>query len=190
MAEARLVDELRERLPRLAANLMLVVGLYIVTFLVSPLFTFFDPSLPTVNISISELIRLVLYMVIALFGVRIVVDLTRILDVGSSLLIPRLPGMKGEAEASIRRVFKDAVYIIIVILVVWPVLPILSTAFSGVPLFGGYISSAASFIVLGVILFFLYDISRTIHTIMSTRAIDITELIVSRIAKKRRGEES
>lgn len=190
MAEARLVDELRERLPRLAANLMLVVGLYIVTFLVSPLFTFFDPSLPTVNISISELIRLVLYMVIALFGVRIVVDLTRILDVGSSLLIPRLPGMKGEAEASIRRAFKDAVYIIIVILVVWPVLPILSTAFSGVPLFGGYISSAASFIVLGVILFFLYDISRTIHTIMSTRAIDITELIVSRIAKKRRGEES
>lgn len=189
-AEARLIDELRERLPRLAANLTLAVGIYIVTFLVSPLFTVFNPVLPTINVSISELVRLVLYMMIALFGVRIVVDLMRLIDVGSSVLISRLPGMKGETEVSIRRALKDVVYIIIVILVVWPVLPILSGAFSGVPLFGGYISSAASLIVLGVILFFLYDISRTIHTIVSAQAMDITELVVSWITKKLRGKES
>ncbi|HID91447.1 TPA: hypothetical protein EYP44_05765 [Candidatus Bathyarchaeota archaeon] len=188
-ARARLIGELIKRLPRLAANITLAFGFYMITFLVSSLFTAFNPVLPIVNVSISELVRLVLFAAIALSGVMIVADLMWLIDVGSSLLITRLPGMKGEGEASIRRALKDVVYIIVVILIVWPILPISSEALSGVPLFGGYVSSAASFIVLGVVLFLLYDVSRTIHSIVSTRAAGIADLITSRIAKKLREEK-
>ncbi|MHA1157080.1 MAG: hypothetical protein ACTSQK_13315, partial [Candidatus Heimdallarchaeota archaeon] len=86
-------------------------------------------------------------------------------------------------ERSPKRAAREVVYIIVIVLIVTAISPIVST----VQDYGFYLSTIVTYIGLGLVIVFIYDIGRILYTIIENKAEAIAEQLIKPQKKKKRG---
>jgi hypothetical protein len=170
-------EEIRHRLPRLVANLIMALIFWIISIFVPP--TLEGILLPGINIEASMLVWIFMIIVLGIFLIRALSDALVLGDVFTDVLMKRL-GVK--EERSPKRAARDFVYIIVIMLVVTALSPLLGT----IEDVGFYLKAAVVYIGLGLIIVLIYDIGRIVYKIIEDKA----DSFADRLAKTRRRNKS
>ena len=160
-------EELRNRLPKLIANVAITIVFLIMSFIV--LWT-----LSGISTEIVFLLQIGLLLAAGLFLVRTLFDALVIIDKATGLIVRRL-GIKD--GLSRQRIFKDAVYVVAILLVAATIFPLLSR----LPNYGPLLQEITTYAALGLLLLFVYDIGRTFYRITENKANSVANRISSSI---------
>ena len=160
-------EELRNRLPKLIANVAITMVFLTMSFIV--LWT-----LSSISTEIVFLLQIGLLLAAGLFLVRTLFDALVIIDKATGLFVRRL-GIKD--GLSRQRIFKDAVYVVAILLVAATIFPV----FSRLPNYGPLLQEVTAYAALGLLLLFVYDIGRTFYRITENKANSVANRISSSI---------
>jgi len=169
-------EEIRRRLPRIVMNLIMALIFWIISVFIPPPLRAL--IIPGINTEASLLVGILMIVITSIFLIRALSDALVLGDVLTDVLVRRL-GIK--EERSPKRAAREVVYIIIVVLVVTAVSPLLAT----IQDVGGYLSTAAVYIGLGLTIIFIYDIGRIIYKIIEEKADSFGELLAQRAQKNK-----
>jgi hypothetical protein len=160
-------EELRNRLPKLIANVAITMVFLTMSFIV--LWT-----LSGISTEIVFLAQIGLLLAAGLFLVRTLFDALVIIDKATGLFVKRL-GIKD--GCSRQRIFKDSVYVVAILLVAAAIFPL----FSRLPNYGPLLQEITTYAALGLLLLFVYDIGRTFYRITENKANSVANRISSSI---------
>jgi hypothetical protein len=118
------------------------------------------------------LLQIGFLIVAGIFLVRTLFDALTIIDKVTGLFVKRL-GIKEEWTR--QRVLKDSVYIVAILLVAAALFPV----FSELSNFGSLMQEITTYVALGLILLFVYDIGRTFYRITEKKANSVANRIIS-----------
>jgi len=163
-------EEIRYRIPKLVANLTLALLFWIMSYITSI-------TLTGISKEAGFLSQLGLFLVAGIFFIRTLFDALTIIDKMTKSFLKRF-GIK--EERSRRRILKDIIYIIAILLVAGAIFPILNN----VSIFAPLLQQITTYVTLGLILLFVYDIGRTIYRITEKTA----NSVANRISNSSRGE--
>ena len=140
----------------------MAVIFYLVNIFVPPLME--EIMLPGVNIKAGTLAGIIALIFTAIFLIRALADGLVLSDILTDIFVKRL-GIK--EERSPRRAARDAIYIIVILLVTTALHPLIATLESGVkePL-----TDATIYVALAMILILIYDIGRILYRIVERKA--------------------
>lgn len=161
--------EIRRRFPRIVMNLVMAFIFWMISAFIPPTVNIIIPGL---NTNASLLIWIVTTMVMAIFLIRALSDALVLGDIFTDVIIRRL-GIKN--ERSPKRAARDFIYIIIIILIATAISPILAAAKD----IGDILTTAVTYIALGLIIMLVYDIGRILYKITEEKA----ELLADRLAQ-------
>ena len=153
---------------------------FLVNFFVPPLMG--DIMLPGVNIKAGTLISTIALIFTAIFLIRALADGLVLSDILTDIFVKRL-GIK--EERSPRRAARDAIYIIVILLVTTALHPLIGTLESGVkePL-----TNATIYVALAMILILIYDIGRILYRIVERKAESMADSL-AKMTDKRKNRE-
>jgi cation transport ATPase len=154
-------EEIRYRLPRLIANVAIALVFFGMSYIV--LWT-----LNSISTGIMFLLQIGLLLAAGLFLVRTLFDALMIIDKATGLFLGHL-GIK--EDLSRQRIFKDTVYIVATILVAAAIFPL----FSNLSNFGPLLQQITTYVALGLIILFVYDIGRTFYRITEKKANSVAD---------------
>jgi hypothetical protein len=160
-------EELRNRLPKLIANVTITMVFLTMSFIV--LWT-----LSGISTEIVFLSQIGLLLAAGLFLVRTLFDTLVIIDKATGLFVRRLGINDG---CSRQRIFKDTVYVVAILLVAAAIFPLLSR----LPNYGPLLQEITTYAALGLLLLFVYDIGRTFYRITEKKANSVANRISSSI---------
>lgn len=160
-----LSEEIRFRFPRLIANV--AIGLAFVGMSYLALWT-----LSGISKEIVFLLQIGFLLAAGIFLVRILFDALTIVDKATGLFV-KLLGIK--EGLSRQRIFKDTIYIVAILLVAAAMLPI----FNELQNSGLLLQQITTYVALGLIMLFVYDIGRTFYRMTEKKA----NLVAQRISK-------
>lgn len=163
-------EEIRRRFPRLTMSLVMAVIFWIISAIVPP--TISDIVIPGLDINAGFLVGLIALFFTAVFLIRALSDALILSDIVTDIIVKRL-GIK--EERSPRRAARDAIYIIMIILVATALYPVLRTLGD----IGNMLTTITTYIALGIILILIYDIGRILYRMIEQRA----ESMANRLAK-------
>lgn len=155
-------EEIRNRFPRLTMSLVMAVIFYLINTIVPPLME--DILLPGINVNADILIGTIALIFTAIFLIRALADGLILSDILTDVFVKRL-GIK--EERSPKRAARDAIYIIVVILITTALYPIINTL---EPNIRTPLSIGTTYIALGIILILIYDIGRILYRIVERKA--------------------
>lgn len=161
--------EIRRRFPRIVMNLVMAFIFWIISAFIPPTV---DIVVPGLNTSASLLIWIVTTIVMAIFLIRALSDALVLGDILTDVVVRRL-GIK--EERSPKRAARDFIYIIIIILIATAISPVLAA----VKDIGHILTTATTYIALGLIILLIYDIGRILYRITEQKA----ELLADRLAQ-------
>ena len=169
-------EEVRRRFPRLTMSLVMAIIFYLVNIFVPPLMEGID--LPGINLNAGTLVGTIALIFTAIFLIRALADGLVLSDILTDIFVKRL-GIK--EERSPRRAARDAIYIIVIILVATALFPLINTLEQNVrePL-----SMATTYVALGMILILIYDIGRILYRIVERKAESVADSL-SKMADRR-----
>jgi hypothetical protein len=172
-------EEIRRRLPRLVTNLIMAIIFWVISMFVPPTL----PSLvvPGINTEASFLVWILLIIIMAIFLIRALTDALVLGDVFTDVLTKKL-GVKEETAS--KRAAREVVYIIVIVLIVTAVSPLLLN----IQDVGYYLSAATTYIGLGLVILFIYDIGRTVYKIIEEKAESLADYFAQ--AKQDKSSES
>ena len=172
-------EEIRRRLPRLVTNLIMAIIFWVMSVFIPPTL----PSLviPGINTEASVLVWILLIIIMAIFLIRALTDALVLGDVFTDVLTRRL-GVREETAS--KKAAKEVVYIIVIVLVVTAASPLLLS----IQDVGYYLSIAITYIGLGLVVLFIYDIGRTVYKIIEERAESLADYLTQ--AKQDKSSES
>jgi hypothetical protein len=159
-----LSEELRNRLPKLIANIAIAMIFLTMSFIA--LWTLNDISTEIVFLS-----QIGLLLAAGLFLVRTLFDALMIIDKATGVFVRRLGVKDGLSR---QRIFKDTVYIVAILLFAAAIFPL----FTRIPNYGFLLQEITTYIVFGLLLLFVYDIGRTFYRISEKKA----NLVANRIS--------
>ena len=162
-------EEVRHRFPRLTMSLVMAIIFYLINAFVPGTMEGID--LPGININAGTLIGTIALIFTAIFLIRTLADALVLSDILTDIFVRRL-GIK--EERSPRRAARDAIYIIVIILVTTALLPIIGTL---EPNISELLSMATTYVALGMILVLIYDIGRILYRIVERKAESIADSI-------------
>jgi len=162
-------EEIRRRFPRITMNLLMTLIFWIISAFVPQTLT--GIIIPGFDFNASLLVQIISSVVMAIFLIRALSDALVLGDIVTDIIVRKL-GIK--EEMSPKRAARDLIYIIIIVLVVTAVSPILST----IENIGGTLSTASTYIALGLIIVLIYDMGRVLYRIVENKA----ELLADRLA--------
>ena len=168
-------EEIR-RFPRIVMNLIMALIFWIISVFIPP--TLSSLTIPGINQSASLLVWILTIVIMGIFLVRALSDALVLGDVLTDVLVKRL-GIK--EERSPKRAAREFVYIIIIVLIVTAISPLLDT----IPDYGYYFKTAATYIGLGLVIIFIYDIGRIIYKIIEEKADSFADLLAQRAQKNK-----
>ena len=156
-------QEIRFRLPKLVANLALALFFWVMSYIASI-------TLTSISNEAGFLLQLGLLLVAGIFLVRTLFDALTIIDKVTKSFLRRL----GIKEAwSRKRVLKDFLYIVAILLVAAAIFPIFTKLSNFTPL----MQQITKYATLGLILLFVYDIGRTLYRITEETANSVANRI-------------
>jgi len=171
-------EEIRRRFPRIVMNLIMALIFWVISVYVPPtLESIAIPGLGT-DFTASLLIWILTILVMSIFLLRALTDSLVLGDILTDVLVRRL-GIKG--ERSPKRAAREVVYIIIIVLVVTAISPLLSTVTD----YGYYFSIATTYIGLGLVIIFIYDIGRIIYKIIEEKAETLADRLVEAVQRNK-----
>ena len=162
-------EEIRRRFPRIIMNLLMTLIFWIISAFVPQTLT--GIIIPGFDFNASLLVQIISTVVMAIFLIRALSDALVLGDIVTDIVVRKM-GIK--EEMSPKRAARDLIYIIIIVLVVTAVSPILST----IENIGGILSTAATYMALGLIIVLIYDMGRVLYRIVENKA----ELLADRLA--------
>jgi cation transport ATPase len=173
-------EEVRNRFPRLTMSLVMAVIFYLVNLFVPPLMG--DITLPGINLKVGTLVGAIALIFTAIFLIRAMADGLVLSDILTDILVKRL-GIK--EERSPKRAARDAIYIIVIILVATALFPLINTLEQNVrePL-----AMATTYIALAVILVLIYDVGRILYRIVEKKAESVADSLAKMADKKKTRE--
>ncbi|TRO46581.1 hypothetical protein E2P60_04945 [Candidatus Bathyarchaeota archaeon] len=161
-------EEIRQRLPRLVTNLIMAITFWLISAFIPP--TLPSIVVPGIDIEASTLFWILTMFTMAIFLIRALTDALALGDVLTDAITKKL-GVK-EEQAS-KRAARELVYIIAIVLLVTAVAPILLN----IQDVGYYLSIAITYIGLGLIILFIYDLGRTIYKIIEEKAESLADYV-------------
>jgi cation transport ATPase len=167
LAKKPIGEEIRRRFPRLTMSLVMAVIFYLVNIFVPPLMG--EIMLPGVNIKAGTLLATIALMFTAIFLIRALADGLVLSDILTDIFVKRL-GIK--EERSPRRAARDAIYIIVILLVTTALQSLIATLEPDVeePL-----TNATIYVALAMILILIYDIGRILYRIVERKAESVAD---------------
>ena len=150
-------EEIRQRFPRIVMNLIMALIFWVISVYVPP--TLESVAIPGLGTDASLLVWILTILVMSIFLLRALTDSLVLGDILTDVLVRRL-GIKG--ERSPKRAAREVVYIIVIVLVVTAISPLLSTFTD----YGYYFAVVATYVGLGLVIVFIYDIGRIIYKII------------------------
>ena len=170
-------EEIRRRFPRIVMNLIMALIFWVISVYVPPtLESIAIPGLGT-DASFSLLVWILTILVMSIFLLRALTDSLVLGDILTDVLVRRL-GIKG--ERSPKRAAREVVYIIVIVLLVTALSPLLST----IPDYGYYFAAATTYIGLGLVIVFIYDIGRIIYKIIEAKAETLADRLAGAVQNK------
>jgi MFS family permease len=160
-------------------SLIVAVIFYLINIIVPPLIG--DINLPGININAGTLIGTVALIFTAIFLIRVLADALVLSDILTDVFVKRL-GIK--EKRSPKRAVRDAIYIIVIILVTTALLPIISTLNPGIK---DPLMILTTYVALGMILILIYDIGRILYRIVERKAESIADSLV-KMAERRKNQ--
>lgn len=141
-----------------------------------------DTELPGINLNVGTLVGIIALLFTAIFLIRALADGLVLSDILTDIFIRRL-GIK--EERSPRRAARDAIYIIVIILVTTALQPLIATL---EPSIGDPLSVITIYVALALILILIYDIGRILYRIVEQKADSMADAI-ARMADKKKNRE-
>jgi cation transport ATPase len=173
-------DEVRSRLPRLTMSLVLAVIFFLISVFVPPLMG--DIDLPGINFNVATLVGIIALIFTAIFLIRALADGLVLSDIFTDIFVKRL-GIK--EERSPKRAARDAIYIIVILLVATAIYPIISTLDSSIK---DPLTAATTYVALAIILILFYDIGRILYRIVERKAESVADGLAKMADKKKNRE--
>jgi hypothetical protein len=137
-------------------------------------------EIPREGINLASALVLLLIILLSFMGLRILLDLIRLIDLTSDFLVSHIPGLKAEKRVSIVRALKEIIVVFILILAAtagFPLLVIVPNV--------GWILQAGLSVVLSVVAFILlYDAGRSLYAIFQSGI----ELLVEKLSSRKMDE--
>ena len=164
-------EEVRRRFPRLTMSLVMAI-IFLMISVVVPQTAISDIVIPGLNLNAGFLIGTITWLFAAIFLIRALSDALILSDIVTKIIVKRL-GIK--EERSSRRAARDAIYIIIIILIATALYPLLGTLDDS----GSILTTVTTYIALGIILVLIYDMGRILYRMIEQRA----ESVADRLAK-------
>ena len=162
-------DEIRRRFPRIVMNSIMAIIFWLISVYVPP--TLKVIIIPGIGTDASLLMWILTILIMGIFLVRVLSDALVLGDIFTDVLVRRL-GVK--EERSPKRAAREIAYIIIIVLVITAISPLLST----IENYGYYFTVVATYVGLGLVIIFIYDIGRIIYKIIEKKA----EAVADRLA--------
>lgn len=164
-------EEIRKRLPRLFMNIIFGFIFWLMSIFIPP--TLSEITLPGLGTQASFLVWILMILVMGIFLLRVLTDALILGDIFTDFFVRKI-GIK--EERSPKRAARELVYIIIIVLCVTAITPIVST----IQDYGSYITTAITYIGLGLVIVFIYDIGRILYNIIENKAEIIAEQLTIR----------
>jgi cation transport ATPase len=171
-------EEIRRRLPRLFMNIILGFIFWMMSVFIPP--TLSEITIPGIGTQASFLVWILMILLMGIFLIRVLSDALILGDIFTDVFVSKI-GIK--EERSPKRAAREVVYIIVIVLLVTAISPIVST----IQDYGFYLSTATTYIGLGLVIVFIYDIGRILYTIIENKAEAIAEQLTKPQKKKKRG---
>lgn len=175
--ESEVVEEVKKRVMRITlhSTVLLVLAVTLNITLPRALVTFL--AIPAEGFSLSTAFLLVLVVVMAFQTLRIILDLVRLIDVLSEVLVKHLPGLKTERKVSVIKAFKEVIIVILLIIV----LTLLAPFALMMPELEPWLSVGVSMTAIIISIILLYDAGKTLYAMLQS-GID---LLIERIIRQR-----
>jgi len=173
-------EEVRRRFPRLTMSLVMAVIFYLVNIFVPPLMG--DIMLPGINLNAGTLVATIALIFTAIFLIRALADGLVLSDILTDIFVKRL-GIK--EERSPRRAARDAIYIIVILLVTTALQPLIATLEPNVK---DLLTKATIYVALAIILILIYDIGRILYRIVERKAESVADSL-AKMADRRKNRE-
>ena len=161
-------------------SLVMAIIFYLISTIVPPLMG--DITLPGINVKAAALVGAIALIFIAIFLIRALSDGLVLSDILSDIFVKRL-GIKEERTP--RRAARDAIYIIVILLVTTALYPIISTL---EPNIKDPLTIVTTYVALGVILVLFYDIGRILYRIVERKAESVADSLAKMADKKKNSE--
>lgn len=127
-------------------------------------------TLNSISTEVVFLLQIGFLLVAGIFLVRTLFDALTIVDKVTGLFVKRFGINEGLSR---QRVFKDSVYIVAILLVAAALFPV----FNELSNFGSLVQEITTYVALGLILLFVYDIGRTFYRIAEKKANSVANRI-------------
>ena len=167
-------DEIRRRFPRIVMNTIMAIVFWVTSIYVPPTLT--SISILGIGADASLLVWILTIIIMGIFLIRALSDALVLGDIFTDVLVRRL-GVK--EERSPKRAAREIVYIIIIVLVITAISPLLST----VQDYGYYLTIIATYVGLGLVIIFIYDIGRIIYKIIEEKAETVADRLADAMQK-------
>jgi cation transport ATPase len=169
-------DEIRSRLPRLVMNLIMAIIFWLMSVFIPP--TLGGVLIPGIEIEASFLIWILMRIVMGIFLVRVLSDALILGDIFTDVFVSKMGIKEGRTP---KRAAREVVYIIVIVLVITAINPLLST----IQDYGFYLATAITYIGLGLVIVFIYDLGRILYTIIENKAESIAEQLTKKTQKQK-----
>ena len=169
-------EEIRNRLPRLVMSLIMGIIFWMLSVFVPP--TLNEITIPGIGTQASFLLWVLMILIMGIFLIRVLSDALILGDILTDVFVGKL-GIK--EERSPKRAAREVVYIIVIVLVVTAMSPIISTLEE----YGVYFNAIITYVGLGLVIVFIYDIGRILYTIIENKA----EAIANQLTKPQKNKK-
>lgn len=173
-------EEIRRRFPRLTMSLVMAIIFYLINTIVPPLMG--DITLPGINLPVGFFVATIALIFTAIFLIRALSDGLVLSDILTDIFVKRL-GIK--EERSPRRAARDAIYIIVILLVTTALYPLISTL---EPSIKDPFTIITTYVALGIIIVLFYDIGRILYRVVERKAESVADGLAKMADKKKNRE--
>jgi len=160
-------------------SLVIAAIFWIVSIVVPP--TISNLVIPGLSVNAGFLVGLIALLFTGIFLIRALSDALVLSDIMADIIVKRL-GIK--EERSPKRAARDAIYIIVIILVATGLYPLLGT----LETVGNTLITITTYVALGVILVLIYDLGRILYRMIERRAESVADRL-AKMAERTRNRE-
>ena len=159
-----LAEEVKKRVLRITLNSTVLVVLAIALNITIPGALAIISSIPSEGLSLSTALILLLVIVMAFQALRIILDLVRLVDLFSELLVKHIPGLKTEGKVSVVKALKEIIIVIVLVIITTAVFPFTLL----IPELEPWLSIVVSMTSIIVSIILLYDAGKTLYAVFQS----------------------
>jgi len=167
-------EEIRKRAIRVIVNSGILFLILTITSFTIPGVLGLVREIPREGLTIGSALGLLLVFVAAFFGLRMLLDLIRLVDLTSDFLVAQIPGLKAEKRVSIVRALKELIAVLVMVVAVSIASPFLLL----VPRMGWLLQVGVSVGLAIPSIILLYDAGRTLYAVFQSGI----ELFIQRLS--------